>query len=165
MAIVIVGLALLPILQTFSQSYVLATKQHEQQAALKIAEAVLNKAMGVRFAELNGPATAQNIPLDIQTQEGTLSGILEMAGNPAFGSGSVRLGRMTYGIQLETARQFTGTPYNPGTNPNMLTYHFHDGAPETYYCPDDVLRLFVRVRFGNPAAEVTLTTYRTDLHR
>ena len=71
-AVFILALAALPAIGTFSTYYSTATKQMEQETALKIAEAVINLMRSISY-ELIIDKTVGSVPLEIQTTGGTVS--------------------------------------------------------------------------------------------
>ena len=74
-ALLILALAALPAVGTFSTYYSTSTRQMEQEMALKIAESVINLMQSLSYDMINdGTLTA--VPLDIQTPDGTVQGTL-----------------------------------------------------------------------------------------
>jgi len=171
-ALFILGLAILPLITSFGQSYALSTKQIEQETALKIAEAAGSKLMAVRFEDLNKPPVAIDIPFDVETADGISSGKIALSGSPANGAGSLDIGRMNYKIGVAVTRDFEGD----NTNPKALSFQYYKDPVSagvgplpsyvaTYACSDDFLRIDIVVRYGNPPQSISLTTYRGDLKR
>ena len=70
MALFILAIAVLPAIGSFSSFYGVATRQMEQEMALKLGEAVINVLMTTTYSELV-KGTLTSLPLNIQTPSGT----------------------------------------------------------------------------------------------
>ena len=178
-ALVIMALAILPAIGAFSTSYGTATRQIEQETALKLGAAVVNVLLSANYDKLI-TGTLGTVPLNIQTPTGAFSGSLEFTGMTAS-STSVAIGRATYSISARVATVFRAqnidTPHN-----DALVFGFRDfaappvppGPPPpppappapvaTYSCFDDLVCIKVRVDYGQREA-IDLETFRADMSR
>ncbi|MEW6709154.1 MAG: prepilin-type N-terminal cleavage/methylation domain-containing protein [Candidatus Riflebacteria bacterium] len=180
MAIVILALAVLPVIGTFSKFYGTASRQLEQETALKISEATMNKLMSHRYSELV-TGSSFNLPLDFQTPAGILTGSLNFAGTTG-NSGPVKIGNVTYSITAEVEKVFIAQniltphmnamelkyPIDP-TDPNAPPMPPSPGPPPlaaiaTYSCSDDLIMIKLKVNYGGPK-EVELMSFRADMSR
>ncbi len=175
-ALVIMALAMLPAIGAFSNSYGTATRQIEQETALKLGEAVINVLLTVNYDRLLTGALG-TVPLNIQTPTGAFSGSLEFSGMTAS-STSVTIGRATYSISARVATVFRAQNIDAQHN-EALVFGFRDfnappGPPPvppappvpvaTYSCFDDLVCIKVRVDYGQRQA-IDLETFRADMSR
>ncbi|MBF0545383.1 MAG: hypothetical protein HQM08_13165 [Candidatus Riflebacteria bacterium] len=169
-ALSIAGMAIFPMLRFYSQTYILASKQVEQENALKIAEAAINKIMGIAYSELNNNPEifpGINLPFNLQTQDGTCAFSISLSGSPMCGKGNVRIGKTDYEISLNTKRLFSG----PGGAPSSMKLSYASFKPAAtppveinfYSCPDDSLKVSIIVKYGEPPQNVSLCIFRPDL--
>lgn len=178
-ALFIMALAILPAIGAFSSSYGVATRQLEQEIALKLGESVVNVLLTANYDRLISGSLG-NIPLNIQTPSGDFKGALLFTGMTAS-STSVTIGRASYAISAQVTTLFRAqnieTPHN-----DALVFGFRDFAPPpgppgppppgppppppvaTYSCFDDLVCLRVRVDYGQREA-VELETFRADMSR
>ncbi|PKL50283.1 MAG: hypothetical protein CVV42_03240 [Candidatus Riflebacteria bacterium HGW-Riflebacteria-2] len=175
-ALVIMALAILPAIGAFSTSYGTATRQIEQETALKLGEAVINVLLTVNYNKLL-EGSLDTIPLNIQTPSGEFKGSLEFSGMTAS-STAVAIGRASYSVSVWVNTVFRAqnieTPHN-----DALVFGFRDfeappGPPPvppappapvaTYSCFDDLVCVKVRVDYGQREA-VDLETFRADMSR
>ncbi len=172
MAIVILALAVLPVIGSFSKFYGTASRQLEQETALKISEATMNKLMSHQYSELVTGASF-SLPLDFRTPEGVLTGSLNFAGSTG-NSGPVKIGNVTYNITAEVEKVFIAQDIlTPHPNAMELKYPIdpppvppsHDlAAIATYSCSDDLIMIRLKVNYGGPK-DVELMSFRADMSR
>ena len=104
MALFILTIAVLPAIGTFSGYYGVATRQMEQEMALKLGEAVVNVLMTANYSLLKDGAIP-SLPLNIQTPSGSFAGTLTFAGSYASGT-PVTIGKTRYIIGAEVKKIF-----------------------------------------------------------
>jgi len=143
----ILALAVLPLIRSFTQSQVLAKRQIEHEIGLKIAEAALNAALSGDFSTLDeGSAVSHaDIPLRLELpNQASIQTSITLAG-PGVGktSGSVgfRVGSTDFTISMECDPLFGQTPT---TGP--LVFSFADGPANIshYFCPPE--ERIIRIR-------------------
>ncbi|EKD82005.1 MAG: hypothetical protein ACD_39C01524G0001, partial [uncultured bacterium] len=103
-ALFIMALAILPAIGAFSTSYGAATRQLEQELALKLGESVVNVLLTANYDRLI-TGTLGALPLNIQTPSGDFSGSLVFTGMTASAA-SVTIGRASYGISAQVTTLF-----------------------------------------------------------
>ena len=176
-AMLILGLAVLPLIQVFSKTYYVATRQYEEVLALKIAEATMNKAAAWNFQELDQPSGPFSLPIDVYIpaevtgEVATFSGSLGITGTPASGSCSIKYKSTNFNVRLQVNREYEGPQ---GAATAMV---FYSAAPDltaggtpppmvvaSYACPDTFLRLEVNVGYGKFNKSVKLTSFRANLN-
>jgi len=181
MAALLLALAAVPLIQSFSQSYEIATRQVEQETIAKVAEAALNKLMSGRFDDLNAAVVKVAVPFEIQTPAGPVSAKIDLLGSPAQGTGTFVISGIPYRVQVAVARMFAGHHgvLTPAATAKALTFSYAApantmGLPPppppglvvaTYSCPDDFLRILVKVTSGRGDREMRLITCRGDMRR
>lgn len=181
LAMFIMALAVLPLFRTFSQSYALATKQSEQQMALKIAEAAINKLLAVQFAQLSGDAPPEDVPFEVQAPSGAVGGVLALVPGGGslctIGTASLQLGgRKEFSVQVQVEREFEGRAMGapPVIGPKTLLFSYCEDSyvdaaipmiVQQYACSDHLLRISVNVTFGLPQMTLALHTFRVDMNR
>ena len=178
-ALVIMALAILPAIGAFSTSYGTATRQIEQETALKLGEAVVNVLLTVNYDKLLS-GNLGTVPLNIQTPSGDFKGSLEFSGTTAS-STSVAIGRATYSVSAWVNRVFQAqnieAPHNDALVFEFRNFDLPPGPPPppppppappapvaTYSCFDDLVCIKVRVDYGQREA-VDLETFRADMSR
>lgn len=178
-ALVIMALAILPAIGAFSTSYGTATRQIEQETALKLGEAVVNVLLTVNYDKLLS-GTLGTVPLNIQTPSGDFKGSLEFSGMAAS-STAVTIGRATYSVSAWVNRIFQAqnieAPHNDALVFEFRNFDLPSGPPlppppppvppapvATYSCFDDLVCVKVRVDYGQREA-VDLETFRADMSR
>ncbi len=171
MALLILALAVLPAVGTFSKYYGVATRQMDQEIALKLGEAVINVLMTVNYTRLS-QGLIPSIPLNVQLPSGAYAGSLDFSGLEATGT-SVLIGKVNYGISASIVPVFRaqniGTPHS-----DALELKFYQELPgpgnvppgliASYSCFDDLVAVNVSVSYG-PGAPIRLSTFRTDMTR
>ena len=188
MALFILAIAVLPAIGSFSTFYGVATRQMEQEMALKLGEAVVNVLMTTTYSELV-KGTLTNLPLNIQTPSGTFAGTLNFSGSSAT-STPIIIGKTSYIVGAQITKVFVAQDtYNPhntalefswlppkgpggpggGPPPPVPPPVPPVGAPPpsmiaTYSCHDDLLCILVSVDYGGPAL-FKLATFRADMTR
>ncbi|HNW35247.1 MAG TPA: hypothetical protein PKM25_09975 [Candidatus Ozemobacteraceae bacterium] len=181
MAALFLAMAAFPLIRSFSQSHEIATRQVEQETTAKVAEAALNKLMSGRFDDLNAAVVTVAVPFEIQTPSGPASATIDLLGSPAQGTGTFVISGTPYRVQVAVERAFTGHhgALTPAASANALTFSYAvpagiPGLPPppppglavaTYSCPDDFLRILVKVTAGRSNREMRLITYRGDMRR
>ncbi|MBI3038606.1 hypothetical protein HYY75_06070 [bacterium] len=174
LSLVILLLAILPIIQTFTQSYQLTGRQIQQETAVKVAEAAINKLMATRFDFLDNASTPVIVPLllDLPGAPG-IQADLRLEGNPAQGTGTFSFVNIPFKIIVEVNHLFKGPAGSP--NSLWLSYAFNKfddvNVPiatyvASYSCPDSFLGMNVRVRYtvNNQTVETVLNTCRANLN-
>lgn len=171
LAIIILAMAVLPAIGTFSQSYGTATRQMEQEIALKLGEAVINVLMTTAYGPL-ARGTLPSVPLNVQLPSGAYSGSLDFIGFMATATPLV-MGRITYEISAKIDTVFKAQNLNtPHVDAMELSYldkwPIAGGPPSgqvaTYSCFDDLIAINVFVGYGG-GKPVRLSTFRADMTR
>ncbi len=171
MALLILALAVLPAVGSFSTYYGTATRQMEQEIALKLGEAVINVLMTVNYPDLVlGNIT--DVPIMVQLPAGELAANISFDGNVGTGS-AIAIGRANFDISTSVTRAFEGQSIMAPHFDAMELKYFAPlpgpgGVPPgkiaTYSCFDDLLTINVVVNYGG-ANPITLSTFRADLTR
>ena len=176
MALFILTIAVLPAIGTFSGYYGVATRQMEQEMALKLGEAVVNVLMTANYSLLKDGAIP-SLPLNIQTPSGSFAGTLTFAGGYASGT-PVTIGKTRYIIGAEAKKIFLAQHITaPHNNALEFSWISPDAPPvpsagaapppppvATYSCFNDLICLKVTVDFGG-AKPIELATFRADMAR
>ncbi|HNS08471.1 MAG TPA: prepilin-type N-terminal cleavage/methylation domain-containing protein [Candidatus Ozemobacteraceae bacterium] len=176
MALFILTIAVLPAIGTFSGYYGVATRQMEQEMALKLGEAVVNVLMTANYSLLKDGAIP-SLPLNIQTPSGSFAGTLTFAGSYASGT-PVTIGKTRYIIGAEVKKIFLAQDITaPHNNALEFSWISPDAPPvpsagaapppppvATYSCFNDLICLKVTVDFGG-AKPIELATFRADMAR
>ncbi len=177
MALFILTIAVLPAIGAFSGYYGVATRQMEQEMALKLGEAVVNVLMAANYSELKDGAIPP-LPLNIQTPSGSFAGTLTFTGGYASGS-AVTIGKTKYVVGAEVKKVFLAQNISaPHNNALEFSWISPDAPPvpagggalpppppvATYSCFNDLICLKVTVDFGG-AKPVELATFRADMAR
>jgi hypothetical protein len=195
LAMLILGMAVLPIIRAFSQSYALAGRRLDQEIALKMAEATLNTLMGVKFDTLDKPSGDSTIPMRFETPSNPNLAVdfpLGPSGSdgPAQGTLALTVGKSTFTIEAKVIRVFQGVPphVTPPTSPDppllYLTYPYNEYGPiaagtglvdyapiashvASYTCPDNFLGIQVHVRYSvnNLPQEFSTCSFRSNLNQ
>lgn len=181
-ALLVLALAVLPAVGTFSSYYSTATRQMEQEMALKIAEATVNLLNSVSFDQfVTGDITQMPLALDIQTPDGTFNGKLYfkegIENQPnVFGytgrtselqNEKLQINRIEYKIKVEARRVFKSQVISRPHDEAMRLYYLveeEDGSTtqERYDCFDDSYVFNVEVSFGN-AIPIKISSFRMDM--
>lgn len=174
MAVTILALAVLPAIGAFSGYYGLATRQLEQETALKIAEGTLNKLMTHKYSDFfrNEPFTVQ---LNFETPEGSYDGSLKF-GNSAGSAPPVSIGRASYSITASSSIIFEAQDMELQHDRAMvLNYPTQLPLPDsngnstgvaTYSSFDDQVLISVNVRYGESENNrIGLAAFRADITR
>lgn len=176
MALIVLTIAVLPAIGTFSGYYGVATRQMDQEMALKLGEAVVNVLMAANYSELKDGAIP-SLPLNIQTPSGSFAGTMTFSGGYASGT-PVTIGKTKYIIGAEVKKVFLAQNITaPHNNALEFSWISSDappvsgggGAPPpppvaTYSCFNDLICIKVSVDFGG-AKPVELATFRADMAR
>ncbi len=173
MALFILAIAILPALGTFSSYYGVATRQMDQEIALKLGEAVVNVLMTTTYSELI-LGTTPSLPLNIQTPSGSYEGTLNFTGGYATGT-PVTIGKTSYIIGAEVKKIFIAQNIQAPHNRALEFTWQAPGAPlaggappapgvASYSCFDDLICIKVSVDYGG-AKPVQLATFRADMTR
>lgn len=174
-ALLVLALAILPTIGTFSTFYGTASKQMEQEMGLKLAEAVINKLNSVSYDLLLDKALGE-MPIDIQAPDGTLTGSINFTEStgPAVMTGScnnIQINKTKYLIDVEIFKLFEGPTESMGniTTDNSLIYQYLGKNLEsdtlekmTYICSDNMYLFNVTVKFGK-TQPITLSAFRADM--
>lgn len=182
-ALFIMALAILPAIGAFSTSYGTATRQLEEEIALKLGESVVSVLLTANYDRLVS-GTLGTLPLNIQTPNGDFSGALAFTGMTAS-AGAVVIGHASYSISVEINTLFRAqnmdAPHNDALVFSYRNFELPPGPPPpppplplpgpvppapvaTYSCFDDLVCLKVRVDYGHREA-VELETFRADMSR
>lgn len=171
MSLLILALAVLPAIGAFSKYYGTATRQLDQEVALKLGEAVINVLMTVNYRQLaRGEITS--IPLNIQLPSGAYSGTLDFDGKLATGT-ALHIGKANFGISSSIETVFRAqnilTPHADAMELNYFSkWPGPGGVPPgeiaTYSCFDDLIAIKVVVNYGG-GRPVELATFRADMSR
>lgn len=169
MALLILAVAVLPAVGAFTRYYGVATRQMDQEIALKLGEAVINVLMTVNYTRLS-QGMIPNIPLNVQLPSGAYTGSLNFSGMEATGT-SIVIGKVDYRISASVTPVFRAQNIDV-PHFDALEFKFYEklpgpgGAPPgeiaTYSCFDDLLAINVSVKYG-PGAPIRLSTFRTDM--
>ena len=180
-ALIILALAVLPAVGTFSTYFSTATRQMEQEMALKIAESVVNLLQTLSFETfLHG--SMDDCALDIQTPDGLVSGALKFTPvdvNMLTGlvrprkcfvgeSEPIKINRVDYKIEVEIYRCFVPQFINSPNEDDMIFAYFDTEETDksktikTYDSFDDGYIFNVTVKYGK-ATPIKLSTFRTDM--
>lgn len=170
-ALTILALAILPALGTFSTYYGTATKQMEQEMALKIAESVVNQLQSLSFGFIldsieTNTSSILDTPLHIQTPEGTFSGVLKFNGLIGT-SDEIQINRIKYQIKVEIKELFIpqdlDSPHSQAIKFNFKNFKDPNNPIDDEYESFDAAFIFnVTVNYGK-SIPIKLTSFRTDM--
>lgn len=183
-ALLILALAALPAVGTFSTYYSTSTRQMEQEMALKIAESVVNL-MNTLSYDMIIDKTLKTVPLDIQTPDGTVQGTLNFAepDPPMFGLSAdgktpkhpdnlhlrgycddIQINRVKYRIEVNIIKEFRSQNYKVPHDGAMDFYYFDFSTSETlrYSSFDPAFVFNITVGFGK-AKPIKLSSFRADM--
>lgn len=179
MAIVILAIAVLPVIAAFSQYYGVSTKQFDQELALKVSEAAMNKLLSYRYSAFANNETFV-VPLDLQTPAGAVTGNLNFAGGNGT-SGPIQIGNVTYNFTAEIEKVFIAQNIEaPHANALEFKYPLDPGAAPfplpppppppvaavaSYSCFDDLIMIKLKVDFGGPKNHFELSAFRADMNQ
>lgn len=167
-ALMILALAVLPAIGSFSKYYGVASSQMEQEIALKLGEAVINIMLSTTYSDLV-KGTLTNLPLNIQLPSGSFAGNLAFVDGNATGT-PITIGRAKYIIGAEVKTIFRGQNLNaPHADAMEFTWQIPlpPGPPPvvaSYSCFDDLLCIKVTVAYSG-ASPIELATFRADMTR
>ncbi|GAB4267067.1 MAG: hypothetical protein Kow0029_01300 [Candidatus Rifleibacteriota bacterium] len=180
MAVVILAVAALPVIGTFSRYYGVASMQLEKEIGLKIAEASMNKLMTHKYSDLvsGGPFS---VPLDFKTPSGTFSGELKFDKFKGK-TGSIKIGKVDYTVSAEINKVFVRQDiYSPHDQALELKYAADPadmpppavppppGPPPplfvvaTYSSFDDLVSIKLEVDMGGQREKIRLAAFRADM--
>ena len=180
-ALIILSLAVLPAVGTFSTYFSTATRQMEQEMALKIAESVVNLLQNLSYESIR-EGTMGDCALDIQTPDGNVTGVikftniiekvltgLERPRKVIVGeSDSININRINYKVDVEIIRCFVPQFVNSPNEEDMI-FTYYDLEEEevskeikTYDSFDDGYIFNVTISYGT-SIPIKLTTFRTDM--
>lgn len=179
-AIVILALSVLPVIGTFSQYYGVATRQLDQETALKISEATMNKLLSQNYKDLVNNA-AFSLPLNFQTPTGGFIGNMNFAGGNGS-SGPIKLGKLTYKLDASIEKVFVAQDilaphplaleFKYGVDPSLLPPPDPPppGPPPlagiaTYSSTDDLILIKLTVNYGGQAHNVEISAFRADMSK
>lgn len=183
-ALLVLALAALPAVGTFSTYYSTSTKQMEQEMALKIAESVVNLMNTVSY-DMILDKTLSNVPLDIQTPDGTIQGNLIFkdvndprivglsadgktpSNNKLFLRGTcedIQINRIKYKVDVDVIKAFRSQNLTLAHDEAMNFYYYDYSASETqkYDSFDDAFIFDVTVTFGK-TKPIKLSSFRADM--
>ena len=183
-ALLILAMAALPAVGTFSTYYATSTKQMEQEMALKIAESVVNLINTLSY-DMIIDKTLNKVPLDIQTPDGTVQGTLtfvepgpQMIGQSADGKTpghpdnlylkgfceDIQINRVKYRIEIDVIKEFRSQSYEVPHDDAMDFYYYNFSSSETFrYSSFDPAFVFnITVGFGK-AKPIKLSSFRADM--
>ncbi|MBU1107851.1 MAG: type II secretion system GspH family protein [Candidatus Riflebacteria bacterium] len=177
-ALVIMALAILPAIGAFTSSYGTATRQLEEEIALKLGESVVSVLLTANYDQLIS-GTLGTLPLNIQTPDGDFSGALNFTGMTASSS-AVVIGRASYSVSVAVSTLFRAQNIEI-QHDDALVFSFRNfelppgppvpfpppdplppGLVATYSCFDNLVCLKVRVDYGHREA-IELETFRADM--
>lgn len=167
-ALLILMLAIIPLISAFSKFYGVSSKQLDQEIALKITEAAMNKLLSAKFSSLNKGLDTIEFPLNIQTPAGTFSGDFSFSGDSG-GSNKIILGPNSYELKASTVRVFEAqNPLAKVVNPKSLPFRFIEDTDKgpvlrTYYCTDDMIAIQMSVEYGKNNKQLAMVTFRADM--
>jgi prepilin-type N-terminal cleavage/methylation domain-containing protein len=174
MALVILAIAVLPVISALTQYYGVASRQFDNETALKLAEAAMNKILAHKYSALAKGETF-SLPLDFSTPDGTVAGALSFSGGNAT-SGPIEVGKITYNISVETQTLFFAQNID-APHDNALEFKFAAEPPlppiagsppppptvASYSCFDDLIGIRLIVEYGGPKDRVELAAFRADM--
>ncbi len=186
-ALFILALAILPAVGTFSTYYTSATRQMEQEMALKIAESVVNLMQTISYEQL-ADGVAFPMQLDIQTSDNTIPCILSLVENSEkeidYGDGTkafvlysvkcdnIQINRIKYNINVDIVKAFEehDIAVTSNNNINYMSFIYYDNLSESesaepikkYNSFDPAFIFNVSVGFGK-AKPIKLSAFRADM--
>ena len=186
-AFLILALAALPAVGTFSTYYSASTKQMEHEMALKIAESVINLMNTVSY-DMIIDKSLNTVPLDIQTPNGTVQGNLvfksvyfkaldEDGNTPQHPDNlhlrgiceDIQINRIKYNITVDIIREFRPQIKNPQkSHKEAMDFYYFDYSESKLakYSSFDFAFVFnVTVGFGKKTKPIRLSSFRADMVR
>ena len=185
-ALFILALAILPAVGTFSTYYTSATRQMEQEMALKIAESVVNLMQTISYEQLTDE-TAFPMQLDIQTSDNTVICELSMVENSnreidyedgtkatvlySVKCDNIQINRIKYNINVDIIKAFEEHDKAiTNNNIDFMSFIYFDNFAEAdvaepikkYNSFDPAFIFNVSVGFGN-AKPIKLSAFRADM--
>lgn len=176
-AIVILAVAVLPVIVAFSRYYGVASRQFDNELALKLSEAAMNKLLNFRYLPLVNNESF-SVPLDFQTPAGAVVGNLNFSGGTGT-SGPIQIGNVTYNLTAEVTRVFVAQDIDtPHTN--ALEFEFAIDPADSpvpvpppppaavvgrYSCQDDLIMIKLSVDYGGPKDHFELAAFRADMNQ
>jgi prepilin-type N-terminal cleavage/methylation domain-containing protein len=162
MALAIMAVAVFPILGAFTKFYGVSTKQLDQEIALKVGEATMNKLLEHKFSQLAKSQSFTINDLNFKTPNGNLTGVLNFDGKIGKSS-KLKLGKSVYEIEFIVTKLFKAD--DPAAAIKFVyPYLLSNSVDEdTYSCRDDFLALKVIVRYSQPVKEIELIAFRADM--
>lgn len=182
MAIVIIALALLPAIGTFSRYYGLASRQFNQETALKLSEAVMNQLLAYQYSAFIDDSSF-TVPINLQTPEGNVTGNLNFeqpvtsTGKPSTEktwkrratSNQIKIGGVTYKFAAEVEKVFFAQdiqkPHNQALEFKYAVASFPNPVVASYSSFDDLIMIKLAVNFGRPKDHFELITFRADMNK
>ncbi len=168
-AIFILGVAAIPMIGLFIGYYDGATRQLEQDVALKIAESTLSVLMNTKYSDL-AHGTIGTLEVEVTTEEG-LHPIKLMFTKNKSEDAKIKIGRNTYDVKAQVEKVFEGFNFqtNKNAKTNCATFNYldlRDSKPKTsqYKSFDDLLTLVVEVGYGGNVP-IVLSSFRADMVR
>lgn len=174
-ALLVFGLAVLPMFEVLFSSQQVAVKQADQEQCIKVAEATINQLMSVQFQFLNNPPTGTEIGLMYQDQDGSPISVkmpLQKTSDEVWGTVDLKIHKTNFSVTASMTRIFSGFTPGPGVVPPPDSLVFKYGqkeagsyilAEKAYNCPDDYLKILVRTTYGDKNASITLAGSRANL--
>jgi prepilin-type N-terminal cleavage/methylation domain-containing protein len=169
-ALFILAVAAMPVIGVFSQYYGIASRQLDNEIALKLAEASINKILAHRYSDLI-QGNSFSIPLDLQTAEGPIVTNLDFE-NGKGTSGDISIGKLTYNITIETQilyeAQNIDFPHSKALEFRFASHtSANTGVPTvevaSYSCTDNLIAVKLLVEYGGPKDKVELACFRADM--
>ncbi len=183
-AMFVLALAVLPAVGTFSTYYTSATRQMEQEMALKIAESVVNLMQTISY-DLLIDQTAFPIQLDIKTSDRTvpcqLSLVENSSRNITYEDGTIakvlysvkcdniQINRIKYNINVDIIMAFEGLSFeHPEQEAMSFIYYDNFSVSDSvehikkYDSFDPAFIFNVSVGFGK-AKPIKLSAFRADM--
>ena len=169
-ALLVLTLALLPAIGSLSTYYSTATRQVEQETALKIAESVANQLQTIDYGSIVDKIIS-DVQLDIETSEGNANGTLKFQGWNGS-SGDIQINRISYKIDVEIKKLFSAqsltSPHNEAMKFDFIDFddlekvEVNNVSSSHYESLDDAFIFDIKVSFGN-AIPIRLTSFRADM--
>ena len=163
-ALFLVGIAVLPLIPVFSQSYVFASRQVDQETAIKIAEATANQLMSVPFDFLNTapPGSQMNLRYEVPNAPPVnITMPLSWGAGAVNGSASFKIAQTPFTVGVASHRL-----YDASVSPMVFQYYDTlNSQVASYVCTDDFLQLDVTITYtpGKVPIVASLTTCRANM--
>ena len=168
-ALLILMGTILPVISAFSKYYGTSSKQLDQEIALKITEATMNKLLSAKFSSLNSSGSNIEFPLNFETPAGIFSGLFKFSGNDGY-SNDIKLGANVYKITAKTSKLFIGqdplaVPPPTALASGALVFRYaEDTSVKTYICTDDMISIQMNTKYGkNQTKTLQIITLRADM--